>query len=183
MVLPSYARQSQVRAFWFVMAFWVGLAVAALAPLSVEGRALADIAAAFLVATTPLIRPREARVVYRLWTRGARLYARGARYALLALCYGIVLTAVGVTGSRLWLRRPAPGESLWEVRRTLPASAYRSQYDDPAPELRHRWRAVVDWACQSRNAWVLALAPFLVLVEAFDTEDEAPQPVGIYTLF
>jgi hypothetical protein len=165
------------------MALWAGLIVAVVVPGGPGGRAVAAVLAAVLVGAVPVVRYREARTLYRLGVRASRLYARLARFILLALCYGIVFVAVGATGSALRLRRPAPGDSLWEARRTLPWGAYRSQHDAESPGTRRRWRAFLAWATTSNNAWTLTLVPFLLLVAALDTEDEAPYPVGIYTLF
>ena len=183
LVLPYQAQLAWVRAFWLAMALWAGLVVGLALPGGPGRRVLAAVVAAVLVGGVPLVRLPEARRLYRLWVRASRLYARLARFALLALCYGIVLVA-GAAGSALRLRRPVPGESLWEVRRTLSTDAYRSQYEAAGSSaVGHRWGAILSWAGQSGNAWALALVPFLLLAAALDTEESAPYPVGIYTLF
>ena len=184
LVLPYHGQRAWVRAFWLAMAFWAGLVVGVVLPGGPGERAVTAAIAAVLVGAVPVVRHREARALYQLGVRASRLYARLARFALLALCYGIVFVAVGAAGSALRLRRPAPGDSLWEARPTLPAGAYRSQHDGAgSPGARRRWRAILAWATDSGNAWALTLVPFLLLVAALDTEDEAPYPIGIYTLF
>jgi len=183
LVLPHQGQRAWVRAFWLAMAFWAGLVVGLVMPGSPGWCALTAVVAVVLVGCVPLARPREARWLYRLWVRASRLYARLARFALLTLCYGIVLVA-GAAGSALRLRRPMHGESLWEARRTLPTDAYRSQYEGAGSSaVGHRWRAILAWAAQSGNAWALALVPFLLVVAALDMDEGAPYPVGIYTLF
>jgi hypothetical protein len=183
LALPYHGHRAWVRAFWLAMALWAGLVVGVVVPFGPAERAVAAALAAVLVGAVPVVRYREARTLYRLGVRASRLYARLARFALLALCYGIIFVAVGAAGSALRLRRPAPGDSLWEAGRTLPPGAYRSQHGAESPGTRRRWRAILDWATDSGNAWALTLVPFLLLVAALDTEDEAPYPVGIYTLF
>ena len=184
LVLPYHGRQAWVRAFWLAMALWAGLIVGVFLPGGHGRRTLAAVVAAILVGAVPLVRPREAGRLYRLWVRASRLYARTARYLVLALCYGMVFVAVGVAGSALRLRRPEAGDSLWEAGRTLTTDTYRSQHETAkASESGSRWRAVVTWAAESGNAWAFALVPFLLLSVALDTDEEAPYPVGIYTLF
>ena len=183
LVLPYHGHRVWVSAFWLALALWVGLGVGVALPGGPGERAVVAALAAVLVGAVPVVRYREARALYRFGVRASRLYARVARFALLALCYGIVFVAVGAAGSALRLGRPAPGESLWESGRTLPAGAYRSQHGAGSPGPRRRWRAIMAWATDSGNAWVLPLVPFLLLIAALDTEDEAPYPVGIYTLF
>jgi hypothetical protein len=182
-MLPYHGHREWVRAFWLVVGLWAGLVVGLALPGGPGERAAMAAVAAVLVGGAPVVRYREARTVYRLSARALRLYARLARFVLLALCYGIVFVAVGAAGSALRLRRPAPGDSLWEAGRTLPADAYPSQHGAASPGARRRGRAILAWATNSGNAWTLALVPFLFLVAALDTEDEAPYPVGIYTLF
>ena len=183
LTLPYQGDRAWVRAFWLAMACWAALAVGVVLPGGPGERAAAAAIAAVLVGAVPVVSYRGARTLYRLAVRASRLYARIARFAVLALCYGIVFVAVGAAGSALRLRRPAPGDSLWEAGQTLPADAHRSQHGAGSPGVRRRWRALLAWATDSGNAWILPLVPFLFLVAALDTEDEAPYPVGIYTLF
>jgi hypothetical protein len=182
-VLPYRGDRQWVRAFWLVAALWSGLVVGIALPGGWGNRAALAAVAAVLIGAIPVARYREARIIYRLSARALRLYARVARFVMLALCYGIVFVTVGAAGSTLRLRRPAAGDSLWEAGQTLPADAYPSQHGAASPGSRRRSRAILAWATSSGNAWTLTLVPFLLLVTALDTEDEAPYPVGIYTLF
>jgi hypothetical protein len=182
-MLPYHGHREWVRAFWLVVALWAGLVVGIVLPGAPLERAAMAAGAAVLIGAVPLVRYREARIFYRFSARALRLYARVARFLLLALCYGIVFVAVGAAGSALRLRRPAPGDSLWEAGRTLPADAYPSEHGAASPGARGHWRAALALATGSGNAWTLALVPFMFMIAVLDTEDEAPYPVGIYTLF
>ena len=188
-VLPSHARRAWVKAFALALALWMGLGVALIAAVVTDARPSAPAAAlavsvAMLVGTGGVACPAAVVPVYRLWRRVSRFYARSARFALLALCYAIVLVAVGAAGSSLRLRRPAPGDSLWGVRRTQSPSTYRSQFEGVGlPWTGRPWRAVVAWALLPHNAWAIFLLPLFLALSALVTEEQAPYPAGIYTLF
>jgi hypothetical protein len=165
------------------MGLWGASLVGVLIPLSPLPRAGVAVLAGVLIAGVFRVRPRETEILYRVWVRASRLYAKVTRHVLLMLCHGIV-SGVGLAGSSLLLERPAAGRSLWQVRHSLPTAAYGSQFDAPGPAWVGRpWRAVVDWAMRSGNTWLIFLVPFLVLVSLLDTDERGRYPDGIYTLF
>jgi hypothetical protein len=183
LVLPYRCRRAALAAFGAVMALWGAILVGVLMPLTPMPRAAVAGVAGVLIAGALRARPREAEMLYRLWVRASRLYARIARRVLLMLSHGVI-SVVGLAGTSLVLARPAAGRSLWQTREALPTAAYGSQFDAPGPGWASRpWRAVADWAIRSGNAWMIFLVPFLVLVSLLDTDEHSRYPDGIYTLF
>lgn len=182
-VLPPRPRRAWLRSFGVAAGLWAGLAVLLLAPFDLPGRLAAAVLVLLLGGVAPIARPAGSARVYRLWNRIARGYARLARAALLAVCYGVV-ALVGVAGTALRLRRPEPGESLWLARDTLATEAYGSQHDRPGKAWHGRqWAAVLAWAARTGNGWAVFLVPFLALVATLEEDERRDVPVGIYTLF
>lgn len=165
------------------MGLWAGIVAGALVPLAVVPRIAVAVLLGIAVAGAFRLRPRDGAALYRLWGRAARLYAKVVRRVLLMLCHAVISLA-GLAGTSLVLARPAANRSLWHARETLPTSAYGSQFEAAGPGWTGRpWRALVDWAVRSRNVWLIALVPFLVILSLLETEEESRYPAGIYTLF
>jgi hypothetical protein len=186
LVLPYRCRRAGLAAFGAVMGLWGAIVVGVVMPLGPVRpmpRAGVALLAGVLIAGAFRGLPREAEMLYRVWVRASRLYAKIARRVLLMLCHGVI-SVVALTGTSLVLARPAAGHSLWQAREALPTAVYGSQFDASAPGWAGRpWRALIDWAIRSRNVWLVCLVPFLALVAMLDTEERGRYPDGIYTLF
>lgn len=183
-VLPPRPRRAWARAFALATGLWAGLAAAVLASLAAPGSVIAALLVASVACVVAAWRPRVATLAYRVWNKGARMYARAAAHVAVVLCYAVV-TAAGAAGSSLRLQRPRPGESLWQPRPTLPLEAYGSQSARPGRAWHgHPWADLVRWAVGTPNAWAIFLVPFLVLIVALESQEQDEAfPAGIYTLF
>ena len=183
LVLPYWPRRAGIAAFGVVIGLWVAALVAIMAPLRPAPRAATALLCAVVVATAFRMWPREGEILYQLWVRASRLYARVAQRIVLIFCHAVVSVA-GLAGTSLMLARPAADRSLWQTRHALDPAAYASQFEARGTAWAGRpWRAVVDWAGRSGNGWVVCVLPFLVFVSMLDTEEQGRYPAGIYTLF
>jgi hypothetical protein len=182
-VLPSRPRRAWLRAFNLTAALWVATGVGALSPLAPLPRAAVAALAAAVIIGAAAVFSRQTEYLYRLWVRGSRLYARIARWWLLALCHA-VFSIVGVAGSSLILARPAPGGSMWQDAHALSTEAYASQFEGRGHGWPGRpWRSLFDWTARSDNVWFIFVIPLVFLLSALDTGEPAPQSTDIYTLF
>jgi hypothetical protein len=179
--LPS-PRRAQLWAFWLVQSACAAfLAMIVGGVFGVRRYLLLGIFLALLMALCGLWRPHGVASLYRAWDRCAAKYAVVARKLALKICYYLVFTVVGCTGSSI--RRSAKSQSLWVPRTTLPTNAYASQYDVALPGF-SRWTiSYLGWAYKSGNVWAWGLLPFLMLIAALDTPESQTYPASIYTLF
>jgi hypothetical protein len=183
-ILPNHGRRAWVRAFSATAGLGIAIATAVAVRLGLQWTVALCVVLPVAAGVGATLRPREAAVAYRLWNLMARAYARVARAVLLALCYMVLFTVVGIAGSSVRLQRPRAGESLWFPRSTLATSTYWSQSEQPdRPWSHHRWIGMFVWAFRSGNSWAVLLIPFLMLVAVLEHGEEQRFPAGIYTLF
>jgi hypothetical protein len=186
--LPRPPRQASLRAFAAAVGLLAAAAAcvaSALAGASPVVAATVALAAAAAVAGPGLAVPNSVGWPYRAWNRAAREYATLARRAVVLVAFAVV-AAAALIGSTVRLARPADGESLWEPRDTQRASTYASLDACRERPAAGGWMAILGgWAVSApRNAWTLALLPFVLLLDVLRTGDEDPSPPpGIYTLY
>jgi len=185
LLLPAANSPRRLLSFWLVFTPGLAAMIATAASfwLQANWRLCAVVALAALVLPV-LLKPTLARMPYRAWNKLVRIFgACASRFTLMVMFY--ILIAVGRAGSSLALRRPDERESQWVPRSALDPRAFFVQHRSPAKEIdRSSWAAnLYRWSSKSRNYWVLALLPFLLLLSALDTEQEENYPTNIYTLF
>jgi len=186
--LPFPPRRARLIIFWLAMSLGGGLAVATFCMLLLSRNGSAVGATAALILALPgLIRPQIAYMPYKAWNKLARLFGRGARFCLMAICFYLVCSAIRRTGPWLRLARPKPDESQW-----LPWGGYYSVdakgrlhgivVEDSIPE---GWsRAFLTSIDRLNRWWVYCLLPFFVLIRLLEGEDEqSDAPTSIYTLY
>ena len=180
--LPS-PRRAQLQAFWLVQSACIGLlAIIVLRILNVPRHLFWGTMLALLLAVCGLFGQRVfVAKVYRTWDRCSEMYALAARKLLVRICYFVIFTVVGWTGSSM--RGNAKSKSLWVPRTTLPASTYGSQYDLALPDVSHWSTNYFVCAYKSGNVWAWGLFPFLVMIAALDIQESRTYPTSIYTLF
>lgn len=135
--------------------------------------------------TLGLAQPMAMNRVYRHWNSSARFFARGARWLLMAICFYIILAAVGRTGSTLKLSRTAVDGSLWTPKKPLSPGAFRHEFaaisENSGGE---SWLGNFHlWAKESKQIWAVALIPFLAMLAAVEVYNDRRFPTGVYTLF
>jgi hypothetical protein len=182
-ILPP-ARHASLRAFWFAGALLAGLTTGALVALvrHRDQALVAGLLGAALAAAPGLAWPEAVRPAYRAWNRLARVYARLARRALLAVAYYGIVTPVGRVGASLDLEDPR--HSMWRPASQMAPDASQSQLGDGSGG---GWIGpLARWGCRSRHPWWLALLPLLALLAAVEPEEPASSSgpaADLYTLF
>jgi hypothetical protein len=139
-----------------------------------------------LVVAIAVTRPEIIVKPYNLWNRIARRLERFVRFALLVICYYVIVLPVSVCGSRVVKRAVRDNVSLWAPRGTLPPNGYSSQYTGTALCSLPDDRSIMSylrWAASTKNGWAIFLTPFLLLIQLLDPEHEAASPASTYTLF
>jgi hypothetical protein len=130
--------------------------------------------------------PQLAVKAYTMWN-GLMLYLEQVmQWAILSICYYVIIMAVGRTNSSLRLARPASTDSLWRPRDTLAQHAYAHPYIPHMPSSAHQsWlQTYFTWAKRSQNMWALCLLPLLLLLRVIGSKRSNQQlPANIYTLF
>lgn len=187
MILPPYPpRRAHLRSFALVIGGAAGLVAAALTSAYLGGVAgtAAGALVMLLIATPGWIQPELVRHAYRFWYLSSHRVARFARRALLWICYHSVFDLAGRAGNRLGIE-PTGKASAWTERTTLPPPLFRSQDGSVVVDAgAHGWvRPLSGWALRSGRPWVLALVPFLVLLNALDDHRQDALPADIYTLY
>jgi hypothetical protein len=137
------------------------------------------------VAALTLWFPRLLEWPYRAWNKAARLYASWATRCVTAVCFYVIVCAVGFATSASRRATSMPSVSAWRPHRALPPDSYESQYElaDSAGTGAGWNRAFISWCRRTDNAWALSLLPFLVVLGWLHAESSGPQPADIYTLF
>ena len=185
-ILPTTPRRAWLMSFWLAICILSGLLFAALTSLLVSPRWFGlGVIVGLGLALPGFLRPQAISILYNVWNRLARTFARAGRLSVMGICFYVILAAVGRTGSSLRLDRPTAGKSLWVPRTTLAPRAYPHQYDNTTKDPRQRgWIATfLSWARESGNWWALPLLPFLVLLSTLDEDTHKIFPANIYTLF
>jgi hypothetical protein len=173
-----------LRSFWFVISFLSGLTVMLLAVCF--GRLWLISAGALLTVLLGALVFVQERFIWRLygaWNyRLAQPLSAVSRRFVLKLCYFVIFTAVGRTGSRLALT--GRGTSAWAPRSSLSPDAYFATFAGPGAASGGWMRQYLRWAFHSGNSWAASLLPFIVLLRLFSSPtEEKPAEANIYTLF
>jgi hypothetical protein len=153
----------RLRAFWLTTD---GLAGGALelgaVRFGLHWAAILGAAGVVVAALAGWFDPDVALPFYEAWSWAASW----ARRLLLAWT---LLLAFQVVRAAAWARSPEGGAadpgSGWSARTTTPAASYPGTSPLPEPDGSRHWIArLVTWSWRSRQPWVLALVPFLVLL-------------------
>jgi hypothetical protein len=188
-VLPPFPpRRAWLMSFGLVMSLVSGLLIGALLSLRMSPCWFAvGVVVALMLSLPGLLWPQTVSIPYRVWNKLAYEFSRFARLWLTGICFYIVFVTVGRLGSSFKLASLAADESLWVSREISAPAAYGSSHgiirEEPSEE---GWvSAFVSWAMQSGNGWACCLLPFLMLLSAFESEqqEESDLPTHTYTLF
>lgn len=186
-ILQNPNRRAWRRSFWLTMALGLGVVAGLLLwGLTPPQRAAAAVLTMVIAAVPGLLRPWLASLPFRAWNKLARVFSGVATAWVTAVCFYIVIPAIGRAGSSLRLGAEDRGGSLWTP--WPPAPAYgggSAEGIDRANTSTYGWvRDFTAWARRSRNPWAWYLMPFLMVLAAFEPPPnvEAPPP-GIYTLY
>jgi hypothetical protein len=187
-VLPNLNRRAWRRGFWVTLALVLGVMTGVvLWGLSPWQRAAAALITTGVAAAPGLLRPRLASMPMQIWNRLARLFAHAATAWITAVCFYVVVRALGRGQvSSLRLTEAAAGQSLWAPWQDAAGHAGSGAAGIVAvPSPARGWAGdVAAWARSSGNLWAWCLLPFLLVLAALETggDVEAPPP-GIYTLY
>jgi hypothetical protein len=175
-----------LRSFSVAIGIFGALAAGSFFMLSGVNNAFAlGAALGFVISLPGVLWPTFMASPYRAWNKLARELARWIALLLLAICFYVVLVAVGQTGSSLRLRQPEPDESLWVIRQALAPNAYKAQYPHASQQhFQSRFvYAFVSWGIHSGNFWACFLLPFIWLLSRLDSSRDHNPSTEIYTLF
>ena len=179
MTLPGRQTRSLLRSFWLVWCGLFGLAAALLLWRRGPAAGLAGLLLGAAVALPGWWWPRLAATPYAAWSRLSDLVARGTRLWITAVCFGI-LAIVGRAGARFAWAPPAAGTSGWRPRPPERPGVGAGGVGPPAKG----WvRELVGWGWESRQAWVWALVPFLLLLSAVQGGPKGSLGGDVYTLY
>jgi hypothetical protein len=187
-MLPRYPPpRTWLQSFWITLSLAAGSILGTFCALVIAPRwSVSGMVFALLMAVPGSLRPRIASRPYRLWNLLARRFVRLARFWVTGVCFYIICTSVGLTGSRARLAQPAANETLWVARTASTPTTDVHHHNGAPPEFAQKgWiRAYFTWAQQSGNLWALCLLPFLIILSALEN-DQAQNPVAanVYTLF
>lgn len=184
--LPVPPRRAMRRSFWLVASVALGATTGT--SVWLLARPHGFIVGASLAGGTALagwLWPQLVSAAYDAWNRLARFVGRGARAALLAICYFVVLRAVGKRGERFDVGRPTEGGSHWVERKSLVAEAYGMQFNAPSNgTVAGGWlRSYLVWAARAGNLWAVALLPFLAGIAVLEEDETQSLSATNYTLF
>ncbi len=185
--LPSAERRALVRAFWLSISGLTALPWLAVALWTQEPVfALAGAVAAVLVGSVSSIREGFVWRVYRAWNRRlVQPFVSRATRVVMAVCFFVILVAVGRAGSRMRLAVSDGAFTSWASRTSLARDAYRTLFAAAssgradAGWIANYWR----WATQTGNFWAVSLLPFLAVLKLLTGEEEQAVQADIYTLF
>jgi hypothetical protein len=185
LILPPARRYSILIGFWLALSLFAGVTLGAILSLLVSPTMMSlGLVAVPVLALPGLLWPQVAILPYVVWNKLAVEFGRYSRTWLMAICFYVILVAVGRSGASLRLARPDSGQSLW-VRRQDPSGA-RNGFERvvATDESSKSWiRSFFKWSVRSGNYWACGVLPFLVLLSALDPEQDNTVPNEIYTLF
>jgi hypothetical protein len=183
-----------LKGFGVAMAAGAGTVLGAAVSLAGGGLALSLPAGAAVTLGTAAwgwTSPHRLEPAYRGWNRAARAFARRARPVVLAVSYHTVLRAAALV-STAPLSGHATGErdgetvappARWSERVTMDPARYASQAAGLDGASEAPGGDFLRWARATGRPWAIALAPFLLLLAAYDTGDASEPPASIYTLY
>jgi hypothetical protein len=185
--LPDPPRRPWLSSFWGVLTVFTAVAVEVVGWLALDGWRLGGgVAAGLVLAVAGRVWPALPRAVYRRWNKLARLANRGLRFAVIAICYHMVVAPVSWLGSRMTMTAGRDEGTLWQPRQmTGPASYFHPYEEAGALAAGGTWsRSFRIWASGSGNAWAVCLLPFLALLAHLEVRGEGDAvPTDIYTVF
>lgn len=185
-ILPSPPRQAGLIGFGVVACVLGGFLWGILLSLIFRPHwFILGVIAASVLGLLGFLWPRALSMLYEAWNKLAYLFVRGARLAVMGVCFYVVLGTVGLAGSHLALSRPKAGQSLWTSRTTLLPEAYIHQYTIAKEEVTPKgWMgSYFLWVKHSRTLWASFLFPFLMLLWVLEPDQKRRLPPNIYTLF
>lgn len=184
LLIPNIPRRASLLAFWISLGLLFGGSLLT-ASLLWSSPSWKPVIAATVVWAILYFIPGVVASLYSGWRGLADYFAAGARLYVLAVCYFVAFSSVGMKGGSFRIKRPRRGESMWLKRRTLPASEYFSpiaftgRLGGRRGWLRNHW----SWARSSGNYWALAVLPFWALLRLFGSDARGSFPSKIYTLY
>ena len=186
LTLPTKIRRAWLRSFWLVLTVPGGILIAAILAFVVSAQwGVVAVLFAVIAAISGLVRPQIVAVPYQAWNSISKRYARVARTVTKAVCFYVVLTAVGLAGSTHGRCRPRPGESLWKPSPHLLDEVYLHPHDARTTTSPcESWvRTYLSWARDSGNVWAVCLVPYLALLAKLEDEQQSSLSTQTYTLF
>jgi hypothetical protein len=184
-VIPPARRYSILIGFWLALSLFAGITVGAILSLWISpALMILSLIGVPVLALPGLLWPQVAILPYVVWNKLAAEFARYSRAWLMAICFYVIVVAVGRTGASLRLSRPDSGQSLWVPRQD--STGARNGYERvvATEESSKSWiRDFFKWSARSRNLWACGVLPFLILLSALDPEQDNTVPKEIYTLF
>ncbi|MGE0821930.1 MAG: hypothetical protein AB7G75_05145 [Candidatus Binatia bacterium] len=129
--------------------------------------------------------PVVASKPYRVYNLVAGRVARMGSFAVMGVCFYLVVVALGRQGATLQLSHPGAMQSSWVPRLPLAREAYHSQFSHLMTHTSQTgWiTELCLWAFRPGNRWACWVLPFVVLLWLFDDGREHEVPADIYTLF
>lgn len=184
-LLPPDLQRASLRSFWLALSI-IALVLIGVVSLFHATRFLLWVAAVGVLLIPGVICPQILAWPYRAWNKLARIYAGFGETLLLRICFFTVLVPTGWAGSSLRLDRPRSERSLWLPRQNVPEVAYQELHGSQGRRVQKQsWVShYISWSRCSKQMWLLALLPFLLLLSWLRSGEEEPAlPENIYTLF
>lgn len=186
MILTRYPRRAYLRSFWISLCLVLGLAggtiFVGLTAAAIDTMVWL-VVGVLVVALLGYGYPHIVRKPYAVMYRCFEYYGKLLRICLKLACFFLVFVVVGRAGSKLPVG-PRPEHSMWLPRKSTPNDEFGDEFEGKRGMVHQQWVATyLAWAHQSGNGWAVMLLPFLVLLAAFEPEEERSFPATIYTLF
>jgi hypothetical protein len=186
-MLPDPPRRPWLSSFWSVLSVFAAMALEIAGWLLLDGWRLGyGVASGLIMAAAGGLWPALPRMAYRTWNRLTRLGNRGLRFAVIAVCYHMVVAPVSWLGSRMKMEVGRDEGTLWQPREAVGAASYFHPYEETGAFAGGgTWsRSFRTWAAGSGNAWAVCLLPFLAVLARLEVRGEGDAvPTDIYTVF
>jgi len=172
-------RRAEQTAFWMLATGILALAVWVLAAAFGAWRPWAWGAGAAAGVLLPrLLSPQYFELGIRVWNKLMRVLAPALRAYVLRVTYGLLIAAVGRTGSSFHAATPDGQRSMWIARSagiSHEADARRALLEDAS------WYRA---AARASGWWTMCLLPVVLLLRVLKTEElEDTPPSATYTLY
>ena len=186
-MLPDTPRPPWISSFWSVLSVFTALGLEIAGWLLFEPSRLGyGVATALAMMVMGRVWPALPRATYRKWNALTRFGNRGLRFAVIAVCYHMVVGPVSWLGSRMKVEAGRDAGTLWQPRAAAGSASYFHPYEETgATGGGGPWsRSFRTWATGSGNVWALCLLPFLTVLARLEVRGEGDAvPTDIYTVF
>ena len=130
-MLPDTPRPPWISSFWSVLSVFTALGLEIAGWLLFEPSRLGyGVATALAMMVMGRVWPALPRATYRKWNALTRFGNRGLRFAVIAVCYHMVVGPVSWLGSRMKVEAGRDAGTLWQPRAAAGSASYFHPYEE-----------------------------------------------------